>query len=213
MRVGVICNGSVADYSWLGMVLADCDKIICADGGTNHLYKLGVPPDLIVGDLDSILPEVMEYYAGQGVQLLRYPPEKDDTDQRLALRAAMELGATEVILLGAIGNRLDHTLGSLSVLAYLQENGVRGVVMDEYNKITLSRGEAVIRGEVGEQVSLLPLTTSVTGISTENLQYSLKDAVFELGNPYGISNVLTAPEAKVTFKEGLLLVIKSRDIR
>ncbi len=212
MRVGIVCNGSVTDYGWLGSVLAGCDKLICADGGANHVYRLGVVPDLIVGDLDSISPGVMDYYSGHNVPVLRFPPEKDDTDQRIALKAAIELGATEVVLLGSIGKRLDHTLGSLSVLAYLLENGVSGVVMDEYNEITLCQGEALIRGEVGQEVSLLPLTTRVTGISTQNLKYALRNAVFTLGNPYGISNVMTAPQARVTFEQGMLLVIKSREM-
>ncbi|HWJ02676.1 MAG TPA: thiamine diphosphokinase [Verrucomicrobiae bacterium] len=211
MRIGVICNGAVTDYNWLAAVIETLDGVICADGGSNHAYKLGIMPKLIIGDLDSVDPKVLSHYQSEGVTIKQFMAEKDDTDQRLALQEAIALGATEVVLLAALGKRLDHSLGSLSVLAYLHSQGVTGTILDETNEVTLREHQVIIEGEVGEEISLLPLTTRVTGITTENLQYALKDAVFELGNPYGISNVLTAPKARVTMAEGLLLVIKSRE--
>ncbi len=211
MLVGVLCNGSVHDYAWLGSVIKGLDGLICADGGSNHAYRLGLAPQLIVGDLDSVRPEILEHYRAAGVPVKQYPKEKDMTDLQLALAEAVAWGAKTVLLLAATGRRLDHTLGNLSVLAYLHARGVRGIILDETNEIRLWEKEALIKGESGEEVSLLPLTTRVTGVSTENLKYAVKDGVFEIGNPYGISNILTSPTARVKFSEGLLLTVKSRD--
>ncbi len=211
MRVGILCNGSVEDYAWLGSVVNGLDALICADGGTNHAYRLGLMPLVIVGDLDSVRPEILEHYRTAGVPVKQYPKEKDQTDLQLALAEAVARGAKTVLLLAATGKRLDHTLGNLSVLASLHAHGVEGIVLDENNDIRLWEKEALIEGEPGEEVSLLPLTTRVTGVNTENLKYAVKDGVFEIGNPYGISNVLTAKTARVKFAEGLLLTVKSRD--
>ena len=211
MRVGVLCNGTVTDYAWLRGMVDGLDDLICADGGSNHAFELGCRPKMIIGDLDSIRPEVLSHFQSEGVTIKRYMTEKDDTDLMLALQEAIALGATEVILLGALGKRLDHTMGSLSILVFLHTKGVAGTIMDEHNEIVLREKEAIIEGEVGSEVSLLPFTERVTGVCTENLQYSLQDATFEIGNPYGISNVLTGPSARVTMKDGLLLVIKSKE--
>lgn len=211
MRIGILCNGEVESYEWLGAVLGELDGVICADGGANHAYRSKIKPLVIVGDLDSVEKAVLAHFAGLGVATKKFPAEKDETDLQLALKEAVALGATEVVLLAATGKRIDHTLGNISLLADLLAKGVKGVVLDEYNDIRLCEREAVVEGEVGEEVSLLPLTTRVTGVCTESLKYPLESGLFTIGNPYGISNVLTANTARVTFDQGLLLVIKSKD--
>ncbi|HEX3015142.1 MAG TPA: thiamine diphosphokinase [Desulfobacteria bacterium] len=211
LRVGVLANGQVTSDQWLEQQLQQLDLLICADGGTNHAYRLKYRPALIIGDLDSINPSALAFYRDQRIPIKKYPVEKDDTDLKIALKAAIQAGADEVIILGATGNRLDHSLGAISLLAFLQTNGVKGIIRDECNEITLTDATAIINGLPGETVSLLPLTTKVTGITTENLKYQVKDGTFTLGNPYGISNVIVHSPAKVTVQTGLLLIIKSRE--
>lgn len=211
MRLGVLCNGEVENYAWLREVADSLDGVVCADGGGNHAFRMGIKPLCVIGDLDSIEPEALRHFGELEVPVKRFPCEKDETDLQLALDEALELGAAEVVLLAATGRRLDHTLGNISVLAELLLKGIPGLIIDEYNEIRVCQKEAVIHGEIGEEVSLLPLTTTVTGVSSANLKYGLKDGEFSLGNPYGISNMLTSTCARVTFDQGLLLVIKARD--
>lgn len=211
MRLGILCNGEVDSYEWLEEVVGGLDGVVCADGGANHAYRLNLKPLAIVGDFDSVAKNVLAHFESLGVSTKRFPAEKDETDLQLALKEAVALGATEVVLLAATGKRLDHTLGNISLLADLAGQGLIGRVMDEYNDIRLFQREAIVEGCVGEQVSLLPLTTQVTGVNSEGLKYPLKNGKFTLGNPYGISNVLIAATARITFDQGLLLVIKAKD--
>ncbi len=211
MRLGVMANGAISDYVWLKSICVQLDGLICADGGANHAYVAGFTPKMIVGDLDSVKPEVLKYYMELGVPVHRFAVEKDETDLQLALGEAIELGAKQIVLLGAVGNRIDHVLGNISLLVFLHTHGVKGVILDEHNELSLAEAEVTINGTPGEEVSLLPLTAAVTGIWTENLKYPMQGGEFKLGNPRGISNVLMAESARVTMEQGLLLVIKSRD--
>lgn len=211
MRAGVICNGKIEDYGWFSAIAESLDVVVCADGGSNHAYYAGITPKMIVGDLDSIRPEVLAHFRQAGVLIKRYPREKDETDLRLALSEVVKLGAGEVVLLAALGKRVDHILGNISNLVYLHNMGVRGYILDENNQVFICDSEVQITGEAGEEVSLLPLTTRVCGLYSKNLKYPLQNSVFEIGNPYGISNVLLGKEASVSMQDGLLLVIKSRD--
>lgn len=211
-RALIIANGVIEDYDWHRKQIHTGDLLICADGGANHARALGITPDLVVGDLDSIRPEVETELRERGCRFLRYPRNKDDTDTGLAIKHALERGCDPIVILGGIGNRLDHTLANISLIT-AETGKARIILLNEYIELQVISDRVVIEGQPGEQVSLLPLTEAVTGVTTSGLKWPLHQAVFRLGDVYGVSNELVSGRAEVTLEQGLLLVIKARDKR
>lgn len=210
MRCVILTGGSAGEASWLAEIIKPEDKVICVDGGARYASSLGIVPDMIVGDMDSINRGVLVKFEKLGSVIKEYPVDKDDTDTALALAEALSVKPEEVIILGALGTRFDHSLANVHLLTAAREQGVHARIVNEYNDISLvSPGERkVIAGELGDLFSLLPLTAEVSGINVTGAKWPLRDALFVLGNPYGISNRLAADRAEVTINSGLLLLIK-----
>jgi len=211
MKVLIISNGDIKDYNFYEKLLKDVDMVICADGGANHAYRMKLKPHLIVGDLDSIKEEVLEFYEKEGVRIEKYPPMKDETDTQLAMLKAIELGAREITFIGVIGERLDHSYANLSLLLYLLNRNIKGKIVNEMNEIYLINKFIEVEGKKGELLSLLPYSKEVKGIYTKGLFYGLSGQSMDLEMPYGISNVFTEDKATIEIEEGLLLVIKPRE--
>ncbi|SHE57344.1 thiamine diphosphokinase [Thermoanaerobacter uzonensis DSM 18761] len=211
MKVLIISNGDIKDYNFYEKLLKDADMVICADGGANHAYRMKLKPHLIVGDLDSIEEEVLEFYEKEGVRIEKYPPMKDETDTQLAMLKAIELGATDVTFIGVIGERFDHSYANLSLLLYLLNRNIKGKIVNEMNEIYLINKFIEVEGKKGELLSLLPYSKEVKGIYTKGLFYGLSGQSMDLEMPYGISNVFTEDKATIEIEEGLLLVIKPRE--
>ncbi len=186
--------------------------IICADGGGEAAYTWGLNPRLLVGDMDSISPQTLaELRNRPGLELRRLAIEKDETDLEMALYAALELGATEITVVGGLGGRIDHTLGNLYLLAapVLLESGARVRLLGEREEVFLIRGgeQLVIEGQPGELLSLIPLGGAAKGVRTDDLYYPLKGETLFIGPTRGVSNVFNTTRAKVFLEEGLLLAI------
>jgi thiamine pyrophosphokinase len=212
MRAIIVANGQVLSDATYAHLVQEGDRIIAADGGASVALALGLQPDLVVGDLDSLAPELRGFLAARGCEFLDHPARKDETDTELAIRRAIELGAEEIVLLGAIGGRLDHTLANVMLLAMPELAHVRARIEDDTTSVVLLQaGEDLeLRGAVGDLVSLLPLGGDVTGITTSGLEWSLQDATLRLGLARGVSNVMTAALARVSVTGGLLLVVHLR---
>ncbi len=189
------------------------DEIIAADKGVEYAMKLGITPTRIMGDFDSIDPEVAKQMKTLGAPIETFPPEKDYTDTHLAMMRAMELGADEMTIIGATGTRLDHVMANIGLLHMAAEAGVRAYIVDANNKITMIKDTLTIRKEdaFGRYVSLIPYTEEVTGIDLTGFYYPLHDATLTIGISQGISNEITDDVANVSLKTGYLLVIESRD--
>ena len=207
----IVCSGSITDYALIEKYFEKADLIICADGGANHLRKLGKLPDILVGDFDSISEGDLDLLLAANVEIVRFPSEKDATDTQLAVQLAMDRGCDEVILLGAAGTRLDHTLAIVFLLRMLLEAGVAGILADEHNEIRMINKSMKLTKEKDVRISLVPVGGKVTGVTTEGMYYPLTDATLEFGTTWGVSNEFAEETASVSIKEGLLLVIKSRD--
>jgi thiamine pyrophosphokinase len=183
--------------------------VIAADGGTVHCRRLGIIPDVVIGDFDSL--DEPELLAAQkdGAQLIRHPARKDFTDLELALRYAVERGAQEILVLGALGNRWDQSLANLLLSAADSLASVNITLLDWPQEIRLVRpGRSLeIQGNPGDTVSLIPLGIQPLGITTQGLEYPLDNETLEFGGTRGISNVLLGETASVTLKEGLLLCV------
>lgn len=212
MKAVIFAAGQVSDYGRIRGLLGEPDLIICADGGVRHAVALDLTPDLVLGDFDSIAPGQLREVAERGIPILHVPVEKDQTDTELALREAVGRGAREITLVGASGDRLDHTLSNVLLLPGLPA-GVQVSLVDDKNSVRLLRPGtiATVVGQPGEYLSLLPLTPEATGVSITGVKWPLADATLRWGESLGVSNQLVDPTASVSVQTGLLLVIAARD--
>lgn len=206
-KVAVVLNGRFGPPERLLALLERADRVIAADGGANWLMDHGRAPDLLVGDLDSVRPEVLARLQAQGCQIQQHPPAKDETDAELALIAAAALGPQEIAILGALGGRIDHALANLALLAMPALRGIRVTIWDDTSAIWLAQDETEIEGAPGDTVSLLPWGGDARGIVTEGLAYPLRGETLRMGPSRGVSNMLEARSARVTLQEGSLLVV------
>ena len=207
MRVIVIANGHVGNSEASRVQNWPYDCVICADGGAQHALGLGLAPDVVVGDLDSLDGDLRARLEDEGCQVLVHPPRKDETDLELALRYAIDHGVDEILILGALGGRIDQTLTNVLLLALPELQKVKTRIVAGDQEIFLIRGQAFIEGQVGDTVSLLPIAGDVRGITAEGLEYPLQHGTLKFGPTLGISNVLTAPVARVQVRQGLLLCV------
>jgi thiamine pyrophosphokinase len=206
----IVAGGQIKDLSFFKSKLLELNPsgIICADSGAGHLYSLGIIPQAIIGDMDSLMPEMLDYFREQGCKIIRYPEAKDGTDTQLALEYASGMDADEIYLFGAIGTRIDHTLANISLLVHSAKKGMNVRIIDEWCEASIVSRDYVIDGETGQTVSILPFSDVVKGITLDGFEYPLKNGVMEMGIPYGISNRLTAARGVISVSTGYLLVIR-----
>lgn len=183
------------------------DLLICADGGLVVARRTGVPPHVVVGDLDSARAALLQWAVSRGARLLRHPVEKDKTDTELALDAAVAGGATEVEFLGVLGGRVDHTLANVALLIKAKSARVRARIFDGRQELFLADKVTKVSGRRGEVVSLIPLTPTITGVTLQGFKYPLSMATIKQGSTLAISNVLETNPATVRVGRGRLLVV------
>jgi thiamine pyrophosphokinase len=222
MHALILADGDVADRVELDAAWprwdAEIGMVIAADGGARHADRLGFAIDVWVGDGDSIDAAALAALADRGIPLERSRPDKDESDTELAVLAAVRRGVDGLVIVGGLGGeRIDHTLANIGLLA-MPILGERPVaVLDSQTRISLIRapgpGGAAVRrlvpGRIGDLVSLLPMGPGVTGVTTEGLAYPLHDEPLPEGPARGLSNVRTSAEGVVTVRAGLLLVVES----
>ena len=210
-RVIVISGGVVSDREFLRRKIGECvdPVIICADGAARHLRPLDIIPAYIVGDMDSIDKETLKYFTKKGSQTKVFPKGKDETDTQLALIHAFELNPGEIWILGALGGRIDHALANVSLLVMCAKEGVRARIIDETCEVFIVEKFCECEGQKGETISLLPLSSQVSGITLTGFEYPLIRGKMEIGKPYGISNRLVDDRATISVGSGYLLVIRN----
>jgi thiamine pyrophosphokinase len=208
-RIVIFANGIITDTARLRAALRPDDFIICADGGARHAHDMGLIPHIIVGDLDSLEPALISYMEQAGVEIQRYLPHKDQTDLELVLQLAMTKEPREIILMGALGGRLDQLLGNIMLLTRPEYAGIRLTVVEANQTAVLLRNHEslTIHGQRGDTLSLIPLSETVINVTLQGVAWPLTNATLTLGSSWTISNQLTAPSATVQIGEGLLLVV------
>ena len=207
MRAVIFVNGTLADPQQARDLLRADDVIIAVDGGTRHAWDVGVDPQLVIGDLDSLTDEEQERLRSSGAELSSFSPHKDRTDLELALLRAASEGAEEILMLAALGGRLDQTIANLLLLTLpeLADCDVR--IVQGAQSAFLIRDEAFIEGRPGDTVSLIPLGGDANGVTAQGLEWPLDDETLRFGPARGISNVLTRELASVRVRQGLLLCV------
>jgi thiamine pyrophosphokinase len=208
-RVIIFANGDLPNLEKARALLHDDDFIIAADGGTRHALALGLTPNIIIGDLDSATFDLRPL-TEKGTQVIRFPQDKNETDLELAIQHALTLNPEQVVILAALGGRLDQTLGNIALISRLQGTGYRLMLDDGVEEVFFCHDKCEINGAVGDLVSLLPWQGEVTGIVTENLKWALQNETLFPNKTRGISNEMTSATATVQIESGLLLIVHRR---
>lgn len=190
------------------------DLLIGIDGGARFFYESGIAPDLLVGDFDSLPLEILQYYEERGTEILRFCPQKDETDTQLALCMAIDRNCKEIFILGATGTRIDHVIGNIQILAQARKKGANAWLIDACNRIHLVKSQESIRKneQFGTYVSFFPWTTTVEGLTLTGFAYPLENAVIDSESSLTVSNEITEETAHISYQKGLLLMIESKDI-
>ena len=204
-RCVIVGGADINNYDYVRSRLCADDYIVFCDSGLKHLDALQVRPGLIMGDFDSHDNPNLD------VETIVLPCEKDDTDTVFAVKEAIRRGYEDVLLIGVVGARLDHTLGNVYILEYLDNLDKKGFIIDNYSEMEFVSRQTAYIDDSFRFFSLLNITGIAKGITVKNAKYPLKDAEITCGYQYGVSNeVLPGMRAEVTVKEGKLLLIKDR---
>lgn len=182
------------------------DYVIAADKGLDNLKKIGIKPDVIIGDFDSL------GFVPSGENIKRLPVEKDDTDVGFAVNYAFELGYKEFVIYGAIGGLLDHTVANLQLSAYISSKGGKSVFVGENVFVTSITNDTLKISNGKGRLSVFALSDKAEGVFLSGLKYPLENAVIENTFPIGVSNEFTDKSAKITVKNGTLLIVSQSRI-
>lgn len=203
MRIIIFANGNLPNLEKARTLIRPEDFILCADGGTRHALALGLTPSLIIGDMDS-LPATFNL---KPETFIRFPADKNETDLELAINHALTLNPEAILILAALGGRMDQTLANIALLSNSQLATRNIKLTDGVEEIFFCRTQAQIQGRSGDIVSLIPWQGEVTGVFTENLRWHLHHETLYPDKTRGISNEMTAEVATVTITKGLLLIV------
>ena len=215
MKVCIVLNGEVKDYNKTKEIILEenYNYIIGADGGCNHLFKMNITPNYIVGDLDSIKREVIEYYENKNVTFKRYPSHKDETDSEICIYLAKLLGADEIDIFAALGGRIDHTLANIGLMNYIKENNMKPRILTSEEEILMVKNETInLKGKRGDTISVISINGESKGVTLKKLEYPLDNATVNHLSPLGISNVMLEDECIISIKDGCALIIRNFNV-
>ncbi len=211
-RIIIFANGCYNNLIFYQEQITSSDYIICADGGANYALKMGARPDMVVGDLDSIDSKIYKKLLNLGTIIKKYPCEKDMSDLEIALEKAIEHQPEEIVIFGALGNRLDQTLNNLNILLLPLRNAIKASIVDEYHQVQIIDKKITIKGTPNDYISLYPLTEEVSGITTEGLKFPLNEETLYFASTRGLSNEFIHNVATITIQKGLLLIMKVKKV-
>ena len=211
----IVSGGSIDDSFAMQMIeniKPDC--VIGVDSGLNFLYRNQVVPTHIVGDFDSVSPEVINYYKAKAdIPIREFDPVKDATDTEIAVHLASELGVKELFLLGATGTRLDHVMANVQILKIALDQGMRAYILDECNRISVWEKEIRLceSERFGKYFSIFPLGGVVEDVSIEGAKYPLEHYRMSPFESRCVSNEYKDDEVVITFPKGTIVLMETRD--
>jgi thiamine pyrophosphokinase len=209
-RTIIFANGELPNKEKARALVKADDYIICADGGTHHVLALGVIPHLVIGDMDSATKDEVQRLKKADVPIELYPRDKNETDLELALNRALEKSPSSILMIGALGGRLDQTLGNISLLSDSRLATLDVRLDDGVEEVFFCRGRSNVEGRRGDVVSLIPWNGAVKGIRTNGLRWPLNNETLYPEKTRGISNEMLEAVAEVNIETGLLLIIHIR---
>ena len=190
-------------------------KIIAVDGGLKAVYEMGITPDIIIGDFDSVKTELLAEYEKKDCQLVRLNPVKDETDTEAAYLSALELGATEIDIRGGTGSRFDHTYANMFLLKRGIKDGIKVYIITKHCRISAITGDLRLCRDhmYGKYISLIQFDGSAKGVTLKGFVYNLENFDFDTDKTYrlGVSNELSDREAYIHIEEGCMLLIETKE--
>lgn len=210
----LIVTGGNVNTEFLKKILEEnkFETIIAADKGLEALNKINVMPKYIIGDFDSVNKTTLNQYENKNIEITYLKPEKDFTDTHMAIKLAIEKRAKHITIIGATGTRMDHTLANIHALNETLQNNVPTEIINENNRIMLINKKAkLIKNTNYKYVSIIPLTTKITGLTLKGFKYNIENATINLGESIGVSNEQIEQEALIEIKEGIAILIYSKD--
>ncbi|MEG0614491.1 MAG: thiamine diphosphokinase [Oscillospiraceae bacterium] len=201
-------------YIFAGAEIENYDKIaieknlyiICADGGYLHAKHLGIIPNVVLGDFDTIDCQI-----DSRCEVIKYPAEKDDTDSMLAIKLALKKGFDQIEIYGAVGGRLDHTFANIQAFAYIKQNGANATIYGDNEEIKLIQNEKItIKKHHDYYLSIFSFSEKCEGITEIGVKYPLNNAVITNYFPLGVSNEIIEENAEIEVVSGTLLIILSK---
>lgn len=207
-RILIFANGDLPNLEKARALIKPDDILIAADGGARHALALGLTPNIIIGDLDS-LPANFEPSTFNG-EIIQHPRDKNESDLELAIQHALSLNPAEIIIIAALGGRMDQTLANIALLSGLQLAACNAQLNDGVEEIFFCWDQVQVKGRSGDLVSLIPWQGKVTGIVTKHLKWRLQNETLFPEKSRGISNEMMNDAAMIQIKSGLLLIIHRR---
>ena len=188
------------------------DNIIVVDRGLEVLDKLGVMPNYIIGDFDSINKKVLKRYENINIPITYLKPEKNFTDTYEAIKLAIKIGSKDITIIGAIGTRIDHSLSNVHILKETLNKKIMAKIVNENNQIMLVDKKTTIKKDDNyKYISIIPLTTKIEGVTLTGFKYLLNSATINIGESIGISNEQIEENATLRIEEGIAILIFSKD--
>ncbi len=212
----IISGGNIEISLALEMLKQPFEHMIGVDGGLRFCYEHEIVPTRIVGDFDTLEPEILDWYRNHTpIEIREFNPVKDSTDTQIAIELALELQSDSITILGGTGTRLDHVLGNVQTMYLALEKNVPCQMLDSHNRIQLIRDRHCIRKEeqYGTYFSLIPLTTDVAGVTIRGAKYPLDRHSFSVlgSGSLGVSNEIVGEQADIWIENGIMILIESKD--
>lgn len=211
MKGLIVGNGEIENSDWLKETIKTIDYIICADGGANHLANIGLKPNLVIGDLDSVKRETLKFLENEKVVIKKYPEEKDYTDTELAIKYLINKGVKEITFVGVIGSRLDHTLANIFLLKNLLDRGIKGKILNDKNTVYVVDEKIILERKENSFISIIPINTEGAVLTLKGFKYDTDREKFPFSSSYGISNEIIEDQGIIEVHKGICLVIISKD--
>lgn len=209
----LVVNGSIKDISFYEEIFKNAKLIVASDGAGDILKKYNKDIDYLIGDMDSISLDTLSYYKDKGSNIIKYPVKKDKTDSHLCIDKIKEQNINKIIMIGALGDRIDHFLSNINLLYYADSLDISLKIVDENNEIILlNKKENYIEAKIGQTISFVSISGNVTGITLKGFEYEICDYDLDFGSSILTSNIAKKEKVYVNIKKGSLLCIKINNV-
>lgn len=211
-RAIIFVNGNLSNIGQAKNIIEKEDCLIAADGAAEHIIKLGLVPNVIIGDMDSISQNLLGQSRLSPTILIKYPTKKDKTDFELAVDYCLENKFEEIIIFGILGDRIDHFIANIFLITKIQseKRSIKIKIIEDKKETYVLNEKIAISGQVDDELSIIPISSKLEGVVTNGLEYKLDNETLSLGSTRGISNVFNRSLITIKVKKGVALVIHLR---
>jgi thiamine pyrophosphokinase len=212
MKWLIVTGGTAPESALLHERVQMAQRIIAVDGAADQLARESITPHVLIGDFDTALKASVDALAARGAQVVRLPVQKNMTDTEAAMDYALDAGADDITILGALGTRTDHTLSNIGMLLRAYHRGAACRIIDDTNELEVATGEYTLTGRPGQTVSILPLTGDLV-VTASGLEYPLEALSLPFGSSRGVSNRMKEDSARLSISGGIALIVRIRKTR